>query len=280
MTQTSAQAQVPSELVGTWHYNWVSGVHQQDPMTGHWLPPTAVDITFVFTPDGQFELRDFRQTSSWCTLTTYETASGQFRADQANVTLYPSQGHIISRATAAPTGTMSATGPASPARLGGAGVRMPSAARVGAGLATWGGERLCAGAEWGRGDAARRPARQPRPSLRLSHAGSVEDTRVPPMVIRDVGPGHGRDHGSQPSSRLPNRRLHRPCRARPGRTPQGAAGAPAASGSRPWCRRRGGRARPWRPVRGRWRGQRRAAARMLQRGRDRPAHVHVVPGPH
>ena len=47
--------------------------------------------------DGQFELRDFRQTSSWCTLTTYETASGQFRADQANVTLYPSQGHIISK---------------------------------------------------------------------------------------------------------------------------------------------------------------------------------------
>jgi hypothetical protein len=97
MTQTSAQAQVPSELVGTWHYNWVSGVHQQDPMTGHWLPPTAVDITFVFTPDGQFELRDFRQTSSWCTLTTYETASGQFQADQVNVTLYPSQGHIISQ---------------------------------------------------------------------------------------------------------------------------------------------------------------------------------------
>ena len=29
MTQTSAQAQVPSELVGTWHYNWVSGPHQQ-----------------------------------------------------------------------------------------------------------------------------------------------------------------------------------------------------------------------------------------------------------
>jgi hypothetical protein len=25
MTQMSAQAQVPSELVGTWHYNWVSG---------------------------------------------------------------------------------------------------------------------------------------------------------------------------------------------------------------------------------------------------------------
>jgi hypothetical protein len=51
----------------------------------------------VFTQDGQFELRDFRQTSSWCTLTTYETASGQFRADQVNVTLYPSQGHIISQ---------------------------------------------------------------------------------------------------------------------------------------------------------------------------------------
>jgi hypothetical protein len=39
MTQTSAQAQVPSELVGTWRYKWVSGVHQQDPMTGHWHWP-------------------------------------------------------------------------------------------------------------------------------------------------------------------------------------------------------------------------------------------------
>ena len=47
-----------------------------------------------------------------------------------------------------------------------------------------------------------------------------------------------------------------------GRTPLGAADAPAASGSRSWCRRRGGRAPPWRLVRGRWRGRRRAAARI------------------
>ena len=46
-----------------------------------------------------------------------------------------------------------------------------------------------------------------------------------------------------------------------GRTPLVGADAPAASGSRSWCHRRGGRARPWRPARGRWRGRRRAAAR-------------------
>jgi hypothetical protein len=39
-----------------------------------------------------------------------------------------------------------------------------------------------------------------------------------------------------------------------GRTPVAGAGAPAASGSRSWCRRRGCRARPWRPPRGQWSG--------------------------
>jgi hypothetical protein len=129
MTQTSAQAQVPSELVGTWHYNWVSGVHQHDPIPGHWRPPTAVEITFVFTPDGQFELRDFRQTSSWCTLSTYETASVSSRPTRSTSPCIRPRGTSSPRATAAPTGTTSATGPARPARLGGAGVRMPSAAR-------------------------------------------------------------------------------------------------------------------------------------------------------
>jgi hypothetical protein len=46
-----------------------------------------------------------------------------------------------------------------------------------------------------------------------------------------------------------------------GRTPRAGAGAPAASGSRSWCRRRGYTARPRRPARGRWRGRRRAAPR-------------------
>ena len=100
MTQAAAgkaAGQILPELVGTWHYNWVSGVNQQDPMTGHWLPPTAFDITFVFTSNGQFELRDFRQASNWCTLTSYETASGRYEADREHVTLYPSRGHIISK---------------------------------------------------------------------------------------------------------------------------------------------------------------------------------------
>jgi hypothetical protein len=46
-----------------------------------------------------------------------------------------------------------------------------------------------------------------------------------------------------------------------GRMPPAGAGAPAASGSRSWCRRRGGTARRWRPTRGRWPGRRRAAPR-------------------
>jgi hypothetical protein len=87
---------VPDELVGTWHYNWVSWINQQDP-TGHWLPPTAFDITFVFGAEGWFELRDFRQASNWCTLTTYETAGGRFEVDDVDITLYPIRGHIISQ---------------------------------------------------------------------------------------------------------------------------------------------------------------------------------------
>src|SRR5215211_9370379 len=53
-------------------------------------------------------------------------------------------------------------------------------------------------------------------------------------------------------------------RSRPGggRTPRVGAAAQAASGSRPWRRRRGGRARRWRPPRGWWPGRGRAAARI------------------
>jgi hypothetical protein len=47
-----------------------------------------------------------------------------------------------------------------------------------------------------------------------------------------------------------------------GRTPLAGAGAPAASGSRSWCHRRGGRARRWRPPRGWWPGRCRAAPRI------------------
>jgi hypothetical protein len=46
------------------------------------------------------------------------------------------------------------------------------------------------------------------------------------------------------------------------RTPLAGAGAPAASGSRSWCRRRGCRARRWRPSPGWWPGRRRAAPRI------------------
>jgi hypothetical protein len=46
-----------------------------------------------------------------------------------------------------------------------------------------------------------------------------------------------------------------------GHRPRVGAAAPAASGSRSWCRRRGRTARFWRPARPRWPGRRRAAPR-------------------
>jgi hypothetical protein len=46
-----------------------------------------------------------------------------------------------------------------------------------------------------------------------------------------------------------------------GHTPRAGAAAQAASGSRSWCRRRGGTARPCRPARRRWPGRRRATPR-------------------
>jgi hypothetical protein len=46
-----------------------------------------------------------------------------------------------------------------------------------------------------------------------------------------------------------------------GRTPQAGVGASAASGSRSWCRRRGGTAGRWRPPQRWWPGRRRAAPR-------------------
>jgi hypothetical protein len=99
MTQATAgeAGRLVRRLIGTWHYNWVSGVNQRDPVTGHWQPPTAFDITFVFGRDGRFEMRDFRQASSWCTLTSYETASGRYEADGQTISLHPARGHIISK---------------------------------------------------------------------------------------------------------------------------------------------------------------------------------------
>jgi hypothetical protein len=46
-----------------------------------------------------------------------------------------------------------------------------------------------------------------------------------------------------------------------GRTPLAGVGVPAALGSRSWCRRRGGRARRWRPPPGSWPGRHPAAPR-------------------
>jgi hypothetical protein len=59
-----------------------------------------------------------------------------------------------------------------------------------------------------------------------------------------------------------------------GGTPRAEAGAQAASGSRPWCRPRGGRARRWRPAPG-WLPGRRQAARHTGRAAPRSAG----PGP-
>jgi hypothetical protein len=54
------------------------------------------------------------------------------------------------------------------------------------------------------------------------------------------------------------------------RMPQAVVAAQAASGSRPWCRPRGCRARDWRPARGRWLG-RRPVARHTDRAVPRSA---------
>jgi hypothetical protein len=65
-----------------------------------------------------------------------------------------------------------------------------------------------------------------------------------------------------------------------GRTPRAGAGAPAASGSRSWSRRRGGRAQRWGPPRESWPGRRRAAPRTAPAAPRSAAHVRVMPGPH
>jgi hypothetical protein len=96
MAQGMPGEPVPPEIVGTWRYNWVSGVHQQTP-DGRWLSPTGANITFVFTADGWFELTDFRQASTHCTNTVYQTAGGSMVVDGEAILLNPVRGHIISR---------------------------------------------------------------------------------------------------------------------------------------------------------------------------------------
>jgi hypothetical protein len=64
-----------------------------------------------------------------------------------------------------------------------------------------------------------------------------------------------------------------------GRTRRAGAGVPAASGSRSWCRRRGGRARRWRPPREWSPGRRQAAPRSAPAAPRWAAQVGVVPGP-
>jgi hypothetical protein len=65
-----------------------------------------------------------------------------------------------------------------------------------------------------------------------------------------------------------------------GRRPQAGVGVPAASGSRSWCRRRGGTARRWRPARGRWPGRRRAAPRTAAAVPRSAGPGRVMPSPH
>jgi hypothetical protein len=109
------------------------------------------------------------------------------------------------------------------------------------------------------------------PTCFVRRQGKVE---VIHMLTVDVGVGH---RGSRKCwSAWPGRYVAssataafvdgRGSRLAAGRTSLGGAGAPAVSGSRSWCRRRGGRARPWRPACGRWLGRRRAAARTAPAG--------------
>jgi hypothetical protein len=64
------------------------------------------------------------------------------------------------------------------------------------------------------------------------------------------------------------------------RTLLGAAGTSAASGSRSWCRRRGGRARPGGQFVDSGEVDAEQLWTLLKGGRDRPAQVQVVPGSH
>jgi hypothetical protein len=91
-----------------------------------------------------------------------------------------------------------------------------------------------------------------------------------PMVFLDVGVGHcssWRRGSSWSGPRLLALGATaafvdgRGSRLGVGRMPLAGAGAPAASGSRSWCRRRRCRARRWRPPHRWWPGRRRAAPR-------------------
>jgi hypothetical protein len=86
-----------------------------------------------------------------------------------------------------------------------------------------------------------------------------------PAVASRRGRMSGQNQGTQ-GRRVSIRRRNgfvdgRGTRLAAGRTPLAGAGVPAGSGSRSWCRRRGGRARRWWPPSGSWPGRRRAAPR-------------------
>jgi hypothetical protein len=115
---------------------------------------------------------------------------------------------------------------------------------------------------------SRRPGVAPRPSIPSPAVSSMESeqgghTRAArpgaallPMVLTDVGVRHrsywrcrsswsGRCLAACATAALVG---GRGARLAAGRTPPVGAGVPAASGSRSWCRRRGGRARRWRRI--------------------------------
>ena len=115
----------------------------------------------------------------------------------------------------------------------------------------------------------------PRSEPQRSPNGRQRGEPGPPVTVGYLQPAPGLARPRRPGSA--DGRGSRPGASR---TPRVGAAALAASGSRPWSRRRGGTARPWWRAYGGGQVDAEQLRAPLQRRRDRPAQVQVVPGPH
>jgi hypothetical protein len=115
----------------------------------------------------------------------------------------------------------------------------------------------------------------PRSEPQRSPNGRQRGEPGPPVTVGYLQPAPGLARPRRPGSA--DGRGSRPGASH---TPRVGAAALAASGSRPWSRRRGGTARPWWRAYGRWPGRRRAAPRTAPAAPRSAGQVQVVPGPH
>jgi hypothetical protein len=115
----------------------------------------------------------------------------------------------------------------------------------------------------------------PRSEPQRSPNGRQRGEPGPPVTVGYLQPAPGLARPRRPGSA--DGRGSRPGASR---TPRVGAAALAASGSRSWCRRRGGTAQPCGQLAHGGQVDAEQLGASLQRRRDRPAQVRVVPGPH